>query len=178
MGNKLAIARRSLFPLGLAALLPACGFRPIYAEVDGEPSVATRDLAAISIGSIPNRTGQMLREALEYRFERQGAGVAHRYDLAVAFSIAQEGIGIQPDTSTTYSRVRGTATWTLTSQEPGRKTLSTGTAQALDGYNLVNNQFFFARLWFENTERHIVQSVADQIALQLSRYFILHPTAV
>jgi LPS-assembly lipoprotein len=172
------LTRRALFPLGLTALLPGCGFRPMYASVDGKPSAAAQDLAAISIGVIADRPGQMLREALQDRFERQGVGVAHRYDLAVAFNIGQEGIAIQPDTSTTYSRVRGTATWTLTAQDPTHKTLTTGTAIAVDGYNFVNNQFFFAQLWFENIQRHLAQTIADEITVQLSRYFTLHPTAV
>ncbi len=176
--NRLAISRRALLPLGLAALLPGCGFRPLYAPASGgRPSVAQQGLAAIDIGLIPDRSGQLLRQALQDRFERQGAGVAHHYDLAIAYSIAQEGIGIQPDTSTTYSRVSGTASWTLTAQDPPHKVLISGTASALDGYNFINNQFFAAELEYETIQRRLAANLADQIMLQLSRYFLKHPAA-
>lgn len=171
------LSRRVLVASGLAALLPGCGFEPLYASrADGTPSVAQSDLAAVSIGLISDRQGQLLRQALQDRFERQGAGVAHRYDLSVAFSIAQEGLGVQPDTSTTYMRVTGIASWTLRAQDPKHTTLSNGTAKALDSYNIINNMFFAAELEYEMIQRRLADTLADQITLQLSRYFKLHPS--
>lgn len=169
--------RRALVSLGLAALLPGCGFEPLYASgAGGKPSVAQADLAAISVGIIPDRQGQLLRQALQDRFERQGVGVAHRYDLSVGFTIVQEGIGIQPDTSTTYMRVSGTASWILSAQDPQHSALGNGSARALDSYNFIANQFFAAQLEYEMIQRRLADNLADQITLQLARYFKLHPT--
>jgi len=170
------LRRRALLPLGLALLLPGCGFQPLYASgADGTPSPAQADLAAITIGLIPERSGQLLRQALQDRFERSGVGVAHRYDLSIAYAIGQEGIGIQPDTSTTYMRVIGTASWTLRAQDPQHTSLGDGTARAFDGYNFINNQFFAAELEFETIQRRLADNLAEQITLQLARYFKLHP---
>lgn len=165
-----------MVPLGLGLLLAGCGFQPMFAPgPGGAPSLAQADLAAISIGLIPDRSGQLLRQALQDRFERQGEGVAHRFNLEVAYDLGQEGIGIQPDTSTTYSRVKATASWTLTAQDPAHTTLSTGTATALDGYNYIANQFFASDLEFEQIQRRVAENLADQITLQLARYFKMHP---
>lgn len=170
--------RRALVSLGLAALLPGCGFEPLYASgAGGTPSVAQTDLAAISIGLIPERQGQLLRQALQDRFERQGVGVAHRYDLSVALNINQEGLGIQPDTSTTYMRVSGVAQWILRAQDPEHSTLANGSARALDSYNFIANQFFAAQLEYETIQRRLADNLADQVTLQLARYFKKHPTA-
>lgn len=167
---------RLFWPLGLAVSLGACGFHPLYASgPNGTPSPAQAELAAISIGLIPDRSGQLLRQALQDRFERGGIGLAHRYDLAVAYDIGQEGIGIQPDTSTTYQRVTATASWTLSAQDPGHTQLDAGTAKAIDGYNFIENQFFAADLEFETIQRRIAEMLADQITIQLSRYFKMHP---
>lgn len=172
-----ALSRRGAVSLGLAALLPGCGFQPLYASrADGTASVAQSDLAAITVGLIPDRQGQLLRQALQDRFERQGVGIAHRYDLAVAFNIAQEGIGIQPDTSTTYIRVSGTASWILRAQDPQHSTLTNGSAKAVDSYNIIANQFFAMQLESETVQRRLVQNLADQITLQLARYFKMHPS--
>lgn len=170
------LGRRELLPLGLAVLLPGCGFQPLYAAgPNGAPSRAQTELAAISVGLIPDRSGQLLRQALQDRFERAGVGVAHRYDLDVAYEINQVGIGIQPDSSTTYQRIRATASWTLTAQDPAHTTLGTGTAQALDGYNFIANQFFAAELEYEAIVRRMAENLADQITLELARYFKMHP---
>lgn len=177
VSNGAMLNRRALVSLGVAALLPGCGFQPLYASgAGGTPSVAQADLAAVSVGIIPDRPGQLLRQALQDRFERQGVGVAHRYDLSVAFNIAQEGLGIQPDTSTTYMRVSATASWILSAQDPQHSTLGNGSARALDSYNIIANQFFAAQQEYEMIQRRLADNLADQITLQLARYFKLHPT--
>lgn len=170
------LTRRALLPLGLAALLPGCGFRPLYASgPGGAPSPTQADLAAISVALISDRPGQLLRQALQDRFERAGVGVAHRYDLSVAYGLSQEGIGIQPDTSTTYVRVRGNASWILRAQDPQHTQLSTGSARAIDSFNYIANQFFAAELEYDTIQRRVADVIADQITLQLSRYFKTHP---
>ena len=170
------LTRRALLPLGLAALLPGCGFRPLYGSgPGGAPSPTQASLAAINVALIPDRPGQLLRQALQDRFERAGVGVAHRYDLAVAYTLTQEGIGIQPDTSTTYVRVRGNASWILRAQDPEHTQLSTGAARAMDSFNYIANQFFAAELEYDTIQRRVADLLADQITVQLSRYFKMHP---
>jgi LPS-assembly lipoprotein len=164
--------RRRFLALAMAAPLPACGFQPVYMPTEsGKAGVASRELAAIHVELIPDRPGQVLRQALQRRFEGAGDSVARRYDLSVGFGVAGEGIAVQPDSIATRIRLIGIANWTLTAQDPGRTRLTSGAVRTLDGLNLFNAQYFTADLENEALTRRIAEAVADQITIQLSTYF-------
>jgi LPS-assembly lipoprotein len=166
------IARRFFLPMLAMPVLAACGFRPVYGPPSaGADSAAATALAAVSVGLIPERTGQLLRLALQERFERAGVATARKYDLTVSFGIGAEVIAIQQDSSQTWVRMIGTATYSLLAQDPGRRTLTSGAARSVDGYNLFNEQFFAADQETDAVQRRIAQAVADQIALQLATFF-------
>ncbi len=164
---------RRAFGLGLAALaLGGCGFRPLYAPgADGVAGPAANGLAQTAVALIPERTGQLLRQALQERFERNGVATAQRYDLTVTFSIASDANGIQQDTSNTRVRMVGSATYQLLAQDPGRKVLTSGTARSVDGLNVFDQQLFAADLESEVVQQRIAQAVADEITRQLAVYF-------
>lgn len=163
--------RAALASLGLP-ILSACGFRPVYGRRDGAAAGSAADgLAQIAVGLIPERAGQLLRLALQQRFEGAGGGVARRYDLTVTFAITQESIGIQADSSATRTRFIGQAQYWLTAQDPTRATLTSGSARAVDGLDVFNQQFFAADQEAEVVQRRIAEAVADQIALQLAVFF-------
>jgi LPS-assembly lipoprotein len=165
-----------LVALAPALVLPGCGFSPVYATMaNGDPSPAAADLAAITIGRIPDRSGQQLSEALQERFNYGGVGVAHRYDLDVNYGIGEESVGIQPDTSVTYQRVIANATWTLRSQDPQHATITTGKAHAIDGYNFIDQQFFDSTLEDEKVRSRLALRIADMITMELLAYFKHHP---
>ena len=65
MAGAVGSTRRMLLPLALAAALCGCGFRPMYASAgNGGMGPAEAGLAQISIGPLPERSGQLLRQAL------------------------------------------------------------------------------------------------------------------
>jgi len=169
------VKRRGLLG-GLAVLLGAplagCGFRPMYMPTaSGGPGVAQRELAAVTVGIIPDRPGQLLRQALQSRFERTEQGVPHRYDLSVAYEIEGEGVAILHDNTTTRIRLTGRAQWTLRAQDAQRSVLVTGTARSLDAVNLLKEQYFSADLGNEAAQARIANAVADQITGQLAAFF-------
>jgi LPS-assembly lipoprotein len=171
-----SLARRAFLLLGGGAILQGCGFSPMYATAsDSGTNPEMADLAAITVGAIPDRSGQELREALQERFQLGGVGIARRYDLDVIYAFSEQGIGIQPDTSVTYQRVIGIANWTLRSQDPHHTTLTTGKARAVDGFNFIDEQFFDSTLEDEKVHARIAIQIADQITLQLASYFKRHP---
>lgn len=164
--------RRTLLTLALGVCLPGCGFRPVYMPTaSGGPGVAARELAAIDVGIIPDRPGQLLRQALQKRFEGAGAGVARKYALGVNYSIGGEGIAIQPDNSISRVRLIARGAWTLRAQDPGQTRLTGGSARAVDGLNILDQQFFAADLENEAVQRRLAEQIADQITLQLAAYF-------
>lgn len=168
------IARRGLLALlGMAPALAGCGFRPLYAtRADGTPGAAEQGLSEINVPLLPERTGQLLRLALQTRFDQGNPGRARRYDLVVNYSISADALGIDQATSAP-SRLRlvGIASWRLTAQDPQRTTLANGIARSTDGLNLFDQQFFAQDLESEAVLRRISDAVADQITMQLAVYF-------
>lgn len=163
--------RRRLVVAALPLVLAACGWHPVYAPAAAGGDGAAADLAAIQVGLIGERNGQLLRNALQERFERAGIAAAKRYDLTVSYSVASESLGIQQDLSVTRLRYVGKATFTLTTDRPTRTTLIKGAARVVDGMNEFDQQYFAADQEAETVQRRIAEAVADQIALQLAVFF-------
>ena len=92
-------------------------------------------------------------------------------DLRVGFGIAGDAIAILPDSNPTRIREIGSAAWTLVAQDPARTTLTSGSAKAVDGYNLINAQYFASDLENEVVQRRLANALADQITMQLAVYF-------
>jgi LPS-assembly lipoprotein len=162
----------------MAMVLAGCGFHPVYApRQDGAAGPALQGLSEVNVPVISERSGQLLRQALEDRFERAGAGNAKLYDLVVGYSVNAEAGGYQRDNSVTRLRMSGQATWSLVSLGAERKTLAHGLARAADGYNLLDLQYFAGDLANEAAQKRIAEAVADQLTLQLSAYFNNNPPA-
>ena len=166
------LPRRNVLTLGLTGtVLAGCGFQPVYMPTaSGKPGVAERELAAVDVGLIPDRPGQLLRQALQERLASD-AGQSHRYDLKVAYYIAGEAIGIQIDTSASRIRFTGSASWTLTARDAGRTQLTSGSAHALDGLNVFDSQYFAADMENSVVQKRLAEAIADQVALQLAVWF-------
>jgi LPS-assembly lipoprotein len=165
------LSRRGALSLGACAALAGCGFEPIYMRTaSGEPGPAQRDLAAVSVGIIPDRPGQLLRQELQDRFGSDGGNVPPRYKLNVSYSIAGQGIAILQSSAPTRVRMIATANWTLTAADGGQKVTS-GTAKAVDGFNILDQQYFAADLSTEQTQRRLAIEVADNITLELAVFF-------
>lgn len=137
----------------------------------GGPGIAQRELAAVSVGVIADRPGQLLRQALQSRFERETGPLRPQYDLNVGFEIEGENIGIQPNNVTTRIRLTGRADWQLRAQDATRAVIASGSARATDAVNLFREQYFAADLGAEAANRRIADMIADQITLQLVAYF-------
>jgi LPS-assembly lipoprotein len=166
------LGRRGLLSLAVTAL-SGCGFQPVYMPTaSGKAGVAQRDLAAIEVDLIPDRPGQLLRQALQDRLAMGASGVERRYELkVVGFGISGEGIAIQSDNSATRYRSIGTANWSLIAQDPGRTPLSSGSARSIDALNIFDEQYFAADLEVEAVQRRVAEALADQIAIQLAIFF-------
>ncbi len=167
-----SLSRRHL----LAALLPltaltACGFQPVYMPTaTGKPGVAQRELASVSVGIIPDRPGQLLRQALQQRMASDGGG-QRRYDLRVTYWIAGEGVSILSDSSATRLRLTAYANWTLVSNDTAQVRLTNGQARAIDAMNVFDQQFFALDLQNETVQQRLAEQVAEQITTQLALWF-------
>ena len=118
--------RRGLLLSSLALAsgsLAACGFQPVYGP-DGGQNVAVGanepalldQMAAVRVGPIGERTGQLMRRALQRNLEGLRPGTPARYDLAASVSFQAEVLGYRRDGTPTRVRYVATA--------PGRKYLA------------------------------------------------------
>ncbi|MDR3538229.1 MAG: LPS assembly lipoprotein LptE [Acetobacteraceae bacterium] len=160
--------------LPLSSLLPVagCGFQPVYMPTaSGKAGPASRELAAIAVPVIPERQGQVLRQALQERFADDSGTTPLQYDLAVVFSVSNDSIAIQGDNLATRARVIGRASFTLMTRGNPPTRVTGGSARAVDAYNYIDEQFFAADM--ENTAvvKRVAEALADQITVQLAMYF-------
>ncbi len=163
--------------LALPAMLGlgGCGFHPLYQTTARGDSPGA--LGEIFVATIPDRTGQLLRQALQERLDGAGSGARKQYELTVSYSIEQQAISIQQDSSSTRNRLVGRVTWTLHSDVPQAPAVTSGIARALDGNNVVNEQFFYTDLATGAAQARLAENLADQVTQQLATYFQQHPAA-
>ena len=166
------MASRRAVLAGATGLLAGCGFRPLYAPGPrGAPGPAQAELTAIYVGLMPDRAGQLFRQALQQRFEGAGPGGSKRYELGALLSLSPEAIGIQRDNSSTRVRLIGTAAWTVRDLSADQALVANGTARSVDGYNVLNQEFFALELENDAATRRVTSALADQVTTQLSSFF-------
>lgn len=154
---------------GVMTALAGCGFHPLYAPTSNGVAVG-KELQSIYVAVMAERTGQLLREALQRRFEGTGAGVAKKYELTGSLGIAAEAIGLQPDSSANRVRLTGNAPWTLKTLGPQETVLTQGNARAIDGVNINANELFGQQMESEVAQRRIAETIADQITLRVATF--------
>lgn len=178
------IARRGLLgalgaSLGLP-LLAGCGFQPLNAP--SSPGAGTADigpeLAAIQLGPTYGRSGQLLHQSLERRFAaRDRSGPAPRYLLTTSLLPAFEAQGYRRDGSPSRFRITMSAPWTLSTLSVPPQQIASGTARAVDSFNLVDLEFFSTVVSSEAAERRLVDRIAEDITLRLALAFRERPAA-
>ncbi len=169
------VSRRTLLGWPALLALPGCGFHPLYASGAAGSGPARQGLGLIAVAIMPERPGQLLRQALQARFDHGDAPAAKRFDLSVAFAFSPEGLAVQHDTTVTRMRFIGLATWSLVTRDAARGTVTSGRARAVDGLNTFDQQYFAQDLETETILRRVTEEVANQITVQLATYFDQHP---
>ncbi len=148
------------------AAVAGCGWHPLYA-----PSAAgdARDkLARIEVAIIPERSGQLLRQALQARLQQDGAALSPAFVLDTRYAVSQEGIGFTADNSFTRVRMIGTASFVLRGLAPDGPTCVSGTVRDVDGFDEEDQQFFAADLEAETVQRRLAEAIAQAITTRLA----------
>ena len=171
------LGRRAVLLAG-GAVLTGCGFRPLYAPASsGAAGPASAEMAAIFVPVFAERSGQLLRQALQQRFEGSGTGIAKKYELIAAMTISADAIGIQRDSSSSRVRLIAAAPWFLRVLSLEHPVLAQGNSRVLDGYNIINQQYFAADLENETVTRRMASALADQITVQVGAFFLRQAAA-
>lgn len=164
--------RKNFVVFSLLALA-GCGFTPVYGGSHGKAASAALD--TVKIQNIPDRPGQLLRQALQADFYRNGAPVQELYLLSVSYSINQTGQGIQADSSTTRSRYNAVASWRLSPIGNPSQTLTSGSATAIGALNIIDQQYFAVNLENQTINQELANQIAAQVTSQLAIWFAAHP---
>ncbi len=154
----------------LLALLPGCGFTPLYGthSAGRAPSVAA-ELAQVQIPPLPDRLGQELRNMLIDSMHSGGAAEEFKYRLAVRVKEADINLGLQQNSTSTRGQVRITAEYWLSDSTSGASLLHE-TLRASTGYNILVNQFGTV-LSNEDAREQGLQEIATDMTQHMALYF-------
>ncbi len=156
---------RLLLPLAIAALLPACGLRPLYGNGGAGPVAGA--LSSVEVATIGGQRGWLVRNALSDRLHRQGKG-ATRYRLEVELDDQITGLGIRQDNAVSRERRTLRARYRLVDAATGGVLLDQ-TAMADAGIDVTGSEY--ATVAAEQTAlERLADDVADQIVARLATY--------
>jgi LPS-assembly lipoprotein len=166
----------SLFALLSALSVSACGLSPVYGDHanGGANSSVSAALDSLYIDSIPDRSGQKLRNDLMDRFYQTGrknmAEAVYRLHVS---SIGESiyGLGIAKDATATRSQIRLTASFTLSRvNDPEGKPLISRSITAVSSFNTLASQYT-TLVSEEDARDQTLRDLADQISAMLELYF-------
>lgn len=155
--------------LGSLLGLSGCGFRPLYGPMEDGGDLPA-ELAAVRIGPLYERSGQLLRRNLQRRMEGSAPGTPARYLLNVTVRFGVEPLGYRRDG--TISRVRYVATgdWELQTLTvpPQQVARSAIPYRTLDSFNVPDLQFFSADTARDAMEARLAEQLSEEITRQVA----------
>ena len=156
--------RRGLFAVLLAA--GGCGFRPLHAP--GGTGTSSAAMAGVRVANIPERSGQILRQALDRRLDPRGSGDSAAHELRVALAMENEPIGFRRDGAASRIRTTARATWRLVRLGTPEAEVASGREQVFDSFNIPDGQFFAADVSRDAMDRRLMEQLADRITERLA----------
>jgi hypothetical protein len=133
------------------------------------PSVSDK-LDTVTIGSIPDESGQYLRNALIDRLYRYGRPSESRYVLNFKpIAEAKSNLDITKTATATRSQIRLTTTMTLTDIRTG-KVVMTRDLRAINSFNVLQSQYD-TNVSEDYVRKNALDDLARQVEAQLALYF-------
>ena len=148
--------------------LAGCGFQPLHAKRTAT-TAANQGFPSVSIGLIPDRLGQVLRNELSDRINPRGVSATPRYRLEVSAREQRSDIVILRDSTATFAKFVVEAKWTLVDLETGAPA-ARGTNQRTSSFSISSSEF--ATLSAESDARQrAATELAEDIRLRLALFF-------
>ena len=159
---------RTALVLLVLLTLGACGFQPVYGtrSPGNANSSVTADLSAIKISPIANRAGQLLRNSLQDKLTPRGVPAQARYRLDVSLTENRSDLVILKDSTSTFSKVRFVANFTLVDLTTGQP-VNQGQAESTTTFNRVDSDFAILA-----AEKDARRRAADEIGEDIRRQLI------
>lgn len=155
----------------LAALAPAaCGFQPVYGTGAQKTETVSARLSGIGIDPIPDRSGQILRNALMDRFYGAGRPVDPPFTLGLTpVSERLTDLDMTRESDSTRTQIRLRTDITLKDKATGQ-VLLTRRIESVTSYNVLGSEFA-TRVTREDARRNALADLARQIEQELSLFF-------
>ena len=157
--------KRILPLIGLAALLSACGLRPVYSG--GSHGAVAQALGNVEVQPIEGKGGWLIRNALNDRLAAM-SGNGPTYKLVVKLDDQISGFGLRADTAITRERRTLRARYQLVDAATGAQLID-DTAGSDAGIDVTSSEY--ATIAAEDTAlERLSQTLADQIVARLALY--------
>lgn len=157
--------KRILPLIGLAALLSACGLRPVYSG--GSHGAVAQALGNVEVQPIEGKGGWLVRNALNDRLAAM-SGNGPTYKLVVKLDDQISGFGLRADTAITRERRTLRARYQLVDVATGAQLID-DTAGSDAGIDVTSSEY--ATIAAEDTAlERLSQTLADQIVARLALY--------
>ncbi len=166
-------ARRGLLLAAAGGVLAGCGFQPMYGPASGAAGLSVdmrRELAAVRLDYIGERTGVLITRALERRFIDAAGGevVAPKYTLQVNIALGAEILGYRSDGAISRLRFTATSNWVLLRRDNPPEEIKRGVVRTIDAFNVPDFQFFTAEISSEAMQRRLLEEVVEQVFLNVA----------
>jgi LPS-assembly lipoprotein len=154
---------------GLAAVLGACGFRPLYLAQGTTEGPVRAELAAIEIKGLGSRLGYLVRNALLEELNPTSAAVPPRYVLSVQLISRADALGIQLDATITRYNLLLIASFELRAKDRNEPVYASS-VQRVASYN-VSREPYADLTALQTAEERAAQAVAIDIRTLLAVQF-------
>ncbi len=146
----------------LIPLLSACGFTPLYGELENGSTLQDR-LAKIAVADItePATTGYMFQRELK---KRLGEAQAAEFDLIVLLKESRISVAVTGEANTNRFSYTLRASYKLVHRDT-EKTFK-GTLSATNGYGIVPSQYS-SLVGEEQARRKSIEDLASQLEMEL-----------
>ena len=155
----------------LCLLLSACGFHAVYGSRDTN---AAAQLQQTAIDNIPDRSGQILRNALIDRMYSKGRPSQPLYHLTVKIHSSQSDVGLLSNAVSTLSEFDQYGDYVLTDAKG--KELLRGTAHSQSSFSRLNDQYA-TLAGHDSANERTLREISEQIVNDVSLYFAEQPRA-
>ena len=153
--------------LVIMALVGACGFRPLYLETRNFSVI--EELALTRIQAIPDRRGQIVRNALIDRMNPRGEPAHPKYRLATSINESIHELAVRRDDSSTRANLILVARFQLY-QEGIDQPILEGRVQSVNSHSISVAEV--ATLGAEKSARERgARDIAERMVLQIGAFF-------
>ena len=158
-------SRRFLLLSGCAVLVSACGFRPLYAPT-ATGTTASDELQSVEVGTMRDRSGQILRALLIERLNPRGVPSEPRYRLDAEIDESEDELGVTDTDDATRANLTLVVRYELADVESG-EVVNTGAVRTITSFNILSDEYATRTGRDSARERGLTQT-ADDLTLRLA----------